>query len=92
MWQRFNKYGPIAILKMWDEYCSLIWSCDDEFFEHLMQLSDELFIKELNNYMQSPPEKTGIDFIKNLLPEPQDMKRPPNVSKIFWKKGDKIVQ
>lgn len=47
-WQRFLTTGPLAILPLWDEYSSIVWSCENDIYNDLMQLSDEEFLTELN--------------------------------------------
>lgn len=41
--QCFLKTGPVALLPLADGRCSLVWSCDHELVDELMQLSDVEF-------------------------------------------------
>jgi len=46
-WQRFLPSGPLAFLPLEDGRCSIVWSCDEEFAEQMLALSDEAFRHEL---------------------------------------------
>ena len=57
-WQRFTNDGPIAILPLWGEYSSLVWSCGHEQYQYLSNLNDEEFLDELN-YVLTKQSKTN---------------------------------
>ena len=42
-WQRFLSTGPLALLPVSDNQCSIVWSADDDHAEKLMGLSDNEF-------------------------------------------------
>ena len=42
-WQRFLSDGPLALLPVENNECSIVWSVKDESLEHMMQLSDAEF-------------------------------------------------
>ena len=46
--QRFMKTGPLAVLPLWDNYSSIVWSCPPELAKELSDLNDQEFIDELN--------------------------------------------
>lgn len=46
-WQRFLPTGPVAMLPLQDGRCSLVWSCDRDYADSLMALSDERFCTAL---------------------------------------------
>lgn len=46
-YERFTRNGPLALLPMPDNRCSLVWTRAPEDAERLLQLSDEDFIAEL---------------------------------------------
>ncbi|MBE9526977.1 MAG: 2-octaprenyl-6-methoxyphenyl hydroxylase [Proteobacteria bacterium] len=46
-YERFTDSGPLAILPLSRNRCSLVWTARDDQLERLMSLSDEEFIKEL---------------------------------------------
>ncbi|WOH39257.1 2-octaprenyl-6-methoxyphenyl hydroxylase [Thalassotalea fonticola] len=45
--ERFTEYGPLAMLPMTDDRCSLVWTVTPEQVESLMALSDDNFAKQL---------------------------------------------
>ena len=60
--------GPLAVLSMWGDYSSIVWSVSESYFEHLMQISDEAFREELNLALMAPSEQKGSliqDFLGN---------------------------
>lgn len=54
-WQKYTSTGPIAILPLWDNYSSIVWSTSSVEAKRLKELSPEAFIAELNKIMQTPP-------------------------------------
>ncbi|MDQ6979948.1 MAG: UbiH/UbiF/VisC/COQ6 family ubiquinone biosynthesis hydroxylase [Ghiorsea sp.] len=46
--QRFLHTGPLALLPMKDDVCSIVWSASNERANDLLGLSDEDFLDELN--------------------------------------------
>ncbi|MCH2190065.1 MAG: FAD-dependent monooxygenase [Gammaproteobacteria bacterium] len=42
-WQRFSKTGPVAMLPLHDNYCSIVWSLDSSHAEQLLELPDDEF-------------------------------------------------
>ena len=42
-WQRFLNTGPLAFLPLANGQSSIVWSCDNEFGEAMMQLDDDTF-------------------------------------------------
>jgi len=54
-WQRFLSTGPLAVLPLWDEYSSIVWSCESDLYTYLMQANDEDFLKELNYNLTRRP-------------------------------------
>lgn len=46
-YQRFLPTGPLAMLPMTDELCSIVWSADDAEADRLMTLDDAAFLTEL---------------------------------------------
>ncbi|VDN99065.1 unnamed protein product [Rodentolepis nana] len=53
-WQRFTETGPIAFLPFGPQRCSVTWSTTRAEAKRLMGLSDEEFVRELNNHMSQP--------------------------------------
>jgi len=46
-WQRFLTTGPLAFLPLANGQCSIVWSCDNEFAQHLTQTSESEFCNAL---------------------------------------------
>jgi len=46
--QRFLPTGPLAMLPMTDDLCSIVWSADDAESDRLMAMSDDAFLQALN--------------------------------------------
>jgi ubiquinone biosynthesis UbiH/UbiF/VisC/COQ6 family hydroxylase len=47
-YQRFLPSGPLAMLPMTDNLCSIVWSAENEEARRLMDMDDEAFLKALN--------------------------------------------
>ena len=48
-WQRFLPTGPLGILPLAPGYCSLAWSCENEFADERLQESEQDFIESLEH-------------------------------------------
>lgn len=59
LWQRFLKTGPLALLSMWGDYCSVVWSAEEDYYHHLMELSEQDFLEEMNKAFQRESEDKG---------------------------------
>lgn len=46
-WQCFLEDGPLAFLPLNEQHCSIVWSCQSEHAEALMQLSETAFEQQL---------------------------------------------
>jgi len=46
LWQRYCERGPVALLAMWDNYYSLIWTLDANTSEYLMDYDEKKFIDD----------------------------------------------
>lgn len=64
-WQRFLATGPLAVLPLWDEYSSIVWSCESDFHHTLMQYDDKDFLKELNYNLSRKPLVDTPNFVFN---------------------------
>ncbi len=53
-WQRYLGAGPLALLPLWDGYCSIVWSAGATEARRLKALGKEEFLGELNAALQSP--------------------------------------
>jgi len=48
-WQSFLPTGPVAMLPLQDGQCSIVWSCDRDYADELMESSDETFCEALSD-------------------------------------------
>jgi 2-octaprenylphenol hydroxylase len=48
-WQSFLPTGPVVMLPLHDGRCSIVWSCDREFADELMDTDDERFCAALSD-------------------------------------------
>lgn len=53
-WQRFMETGPLAVLPLWDNYASIVWSNESLEAQRLAQLPEEEFLRELNDALTRP--------------------------------------
>lgn len=54
--QRFLPNGPVAILPLWDNYSSIVWSTTPQHAEYLTSISSEQFADALNTVLTAPSE------------------------------------
>jgi 2-polyprenyl-6-methoxyphenol hydroxylase-like FAD-dependent oxidoreductase len=55
--QRYLPNGLIALLPLWEDYYSIVWTVNLEEFDYLSKLDDVEFIKELNKILTISPTK-----------------------------------
>ena len=85
--QRFMKSGPLALLPLWDNYSSVVWSCPPDLCKEIQELNDEGFIEHLNNALQKLSELPVGSW--NLLPKSMrvtNFERPPLIDKVLSKR------
>jgi 2-octaprenyl-6-methoxyphenol hydroxylase len=64
-YERFTRSGPIAFLPLTDNRYSIVWTCEKNETAHIMQLSDDEFMSELQQrfgFRAGNIEKTGERF------------------------------
>uniref|UniRef100_A0A914I6I7 FAD-binding domain-containing protein n=1 Tax=Globodera rostochiensis TaxID=31243 RepID=A0A914I6I7_GLORO len=72
-WQRFMPLGPVALLPLGRQLCSLVWTVSTAEAERLLQLTPENFVEELNRTFsddtsfQYPAVSTSLDFLGKAL-------------------------
>ncbi len=54
-WQRFLPGGPLALLPIGQEHCSIVWSCAEEEAEQLLQLEPDVFLQRLDQALGDSP-------------------------------------
>ena len=47
-WQCFTELGPLALLPLSEQYCSVVWSVPSDRGQALLDLSDDEFNKEIS--------------------------------------------
>ncbi len=47
-YQKFMARSILALLPLFDDHYSLVWSLHPEDYQHLLGLSDDQFLRELN--------------------------------------------
>ena len=52
-WQRFLHTGPLAFLPLSNGDCSIVWSCEGELVDELMELADADFAQRLTDAFES---------------------------------------
>lgn len=55
-WQRFLPNGPVAILPLWGDLASIVWSTTHSHAEMLVKASPEAFLMALRTVLTAPPE------------------------------------
>lgn len=53
-YQRFLQTGPLALLPLWEDYVSIVWSAPPDIISDLMEISEPEFINSLNSAISSP--------------------------------------
>ncbi|KAK6058050.1 hypothetical protein COOONC_04383 [Cooperia oncophora] len=64
-WQRFCRAGPIAYLPLSSKLSSLVWTTSTEHAQHLLSLTKEEFVDELNHSMFT--EEDQNDWVNRSL-------------------------
>lgn len=85
LWQRFVETGPIALLAMWENYYSLIWTVPENLHDYLMALDDTRFVDDLNNELFDPPKNPISQEFVSAFSAKQFI-TPPLVSEISNKR------
>jgi hypothetical protein len=55
-WQKYLPTGPLAVLPLWGEYASIVWSTGIADAKRLKSLPEAAFLAELNTALQMPPD------------------------------------
>ncbi|KRX05739.1 hypothetical protein PPERSA_09879 [Pseudocohnilembus persalinus] len=71
-YQRYLGSGPLAILPLWKDFCSIVWTCSKEDYDYLINLDEIQFLNELNQALNSSSKmKTPtLDLDKELFNYP----------------------
>ncbi|GFU51886.1 ubiquinone biosynthesis monooxygenase COQ6, mitochondrial [Trichonephila clavipes] len=67
-WQRFLPTGPVALLPLRDDLCSLVWTVSLPMCDKLLQMADEQFVDSLNTALWDEESKISVveSAIQNL--------------------------
>uniref|UniRef100_H2ZD70 FAD-binding domain-containing protein n=1 Tax=Ciona savignyi TaxID=51511 RepID=H2ZD70_CIOSA len=80
-WQRFLPSGPIALLPLDNNTCSLVWSTSHDHAEKLCKLPPQDFVYEVNNaFWQEYPQSNSIETLKELTQNFLDILSPEHSS------------
>ena len=58
-WQRFLPQGPLAVLPLWGNYSSIVWSTTPDHAALLTRMDEAAFVAALNTVLASPPAAFG---------------------------------
>eukprot|EP00027_Filamoeba_sp_ATCC50430_P015113 CAMPEP_0168576460 /NCGR_PEP_ID=MMETSP0413-20121227/20250_1 /TAXON_ID=136452 /ORGANISM="Filamoeba nolandi, Strain NC-AS-23-1" /LENGTH=368 /DNA_ID=CAMNT_0008610119 /DNA_START=194 /DNA_END=1300 /DNA_ORIENTATION=- len=94
-WQRFLPEGPIALLPMFGNYSSIVWSTSNTRCDILLSLSDDVFAEEVNKAFHGTIKtEAGFiwsDMLANYVPAPGFMgsrvPNPPHVDRVVGKRA-----
>lgn len=67
-WQRFLSTGPVAFLPLANGHCSIVWSCENQDAEKLMQQSDQVFATSLEQAFESKLGAVRLVSERNTFP------------------------
>lgn len=59
-WQRFLPDGPLAFLPLRGNHCSIVWSTSPAHAEHLLDLEDDAFNRELTDAFEAALGEVGV--------------------------------
>ncbi|CAM9643858.1 unnamed protein product [Chrysoparadoxa australica] len=68
-WQRFLPSGPLALLPLWGEYSSFVWSTTPAEADTLLALPEDEFLQQLNDALRSQVEESESTAQQPLLRE-----------------------
>ncbi|GIY25453.1 ubiquinone biosynthesis monooxygenase COQ6, mitochondrial [Caerostris darwini] len=71
-WQRFLPTGPVALLPLTDDLCSLVWTVSLPMCEKLLQMQEDQFVDSLNSALWDEEKKnstveSAIKSLKNAI-------------------------
>jgi ubiquinone biosynthesis monooxygenase Coq6 len=71
-WQRFLPDGPIALLPLTDDQCSMVWSTTPSHATHLLEMTEEQFVNSVNaalfdDYPIDPVVNASNTILKDVL-------------------------
>eukprot|EP00347_Sterkiella_histriomuscorum_P011785 403371105 len=88
-YQRFLRTGPLALLPLWSDYSSIVWSCHPELCQHLIDLPESAFIDALNSALQKSSDYSlvgGIFPPQKWQSQQNKFEAPPIIEKLETKR------
>ncbi len=81
--------GPLALLPLWGNYSSIVWSCPPDIAKELTELSEDRFIERLNSALHKTsdygigalPDAILPDFLKR-----KHFEKPPIIERVDSKR------
>ncbi len=67
-WQCFLEDGPLAFLPLNDQHCSIVWSCQSEHAEALMQLPEQAFEQQLAQAFDHRLGEVKLNSARGIFP------------------------
>eukprot|EP01097_Dermamoeba_algensis_P008259 TRINITY_DN5439_c0_g1_i1.p1 TRINITY_DN5439_c0_g1~~TRINITY_DN5439_c0_g1_i1.p1 ORF type:complete len:492 (+),score=97.96 TRINITY_DN5439_c0_g1_i1:47-1522(+) len=88
-WQRFLPSGPIALLPLFDNYSSIVWSTSTQHADHLLTLSDQEFASELCKAFMAPVSTmcNGMGYGSKFNPLSPPTNIPPTIESVCGKRA-----
>ena len=82
--QRFLTTGPVALLPLWGDYSSIVWSAPPGMARELKDSSDADFVERLNHVLLDKPEVEWLGGRLDFLSPNRDdeLKRPPKIVEV----------
>ena len=78
--QRFLRSGPVALLPLWGNFSSIVWTCSPDQCKDLQDLSEEEFVERLNHALQDTSDVPALgDKIPSML-KSSSFEKPPLVT------------
>uniref|UniRef100_A0A1B6IYY0 Ubiquinone biosynthesis monooxygenase COQ6, mitochondrial n=1 Tax=Homalodisca liturata TaxID=320908 RepID=A0A1B6IYY0_9HEMI len=91
-WQRFLSTGPVALLPLTDDLCSLVWSTSSQEAKTLLKLPNDSFVDALNDALwREPVRSEAVNAVSSVarkllgLVDSQNstsLPQPPNVAAV----------
>ncbi|XP_035214024.1 ubiquinone biosynthesis monooxygenase COQ6, mitochondrial-like isoform X2 [Stegodyphus dumicola] len=88
-WQRFLTTGPVALLPLSDDQCSLVWTVSLPMSEKLLEMPEEEFVDTLNSALWNEENKNSVvdsavstlkNMISSIFPGAESVRQlPPSI-------------
>ncbi|CDW77713.1 ubiquinone biosynthesis monooxygenase coq6-like [Stylonychia lemnae] len=85
-YQRFLRTGPLALLPLWDNHSSIVWSCPPELSKDLIDVSEDKFVELLNQALQKSSDHSLMGQIPDRVLKRNTFELPPIIDKLETKR------